>query len=181
MVMVVKNVKLGNIARLRQTILRHVLAAVLEGINLTTVKQAAYPVHLESINMLKEKKSVKTVRLDVRQTLLATIKVNVCCVLSVRRLHEPAVQNVKIVALEDMVLVAKNANLVNIVPLRLTILSHVLHAVLDGINPMLVKQFVFRVRLESINMLKEQNSVKTVKLDVQLALLETMQQSVMPV
>tara|TARA_B110000208_G_scaffold30365_1_gene39969 strand:+ start:211 stop:522 length:312 start_codon:yes stop_codon:yes gene_type:complete len=87
------------------------------------------------------------VELDVPPTLLATIKVNVCCVLSVRRVHEPAVQNVKIVALEDMVLVAKNANLVSIAPLLWTILKDVLTAVLESLNQTMGKQAVSLVCL----------------------------------
>ena len=93
--------------------------------------------------------------MDVRPTLQATIKVNVCCVLSVKRLHELVVQNVKIVVLECLAMVASSAKLANTAPLHRTILRHVLHAVLEDINLMLVKQFVFRVRLESINTLKE--------------------------
>ena len=89
-------------------------------------------------------------RLDVRQILLVTIKANVCCVLLVRRLHEPAVQNVKIVALEDMVMVAKNANLVSIAHLHQTIPRPVLHAVLEDTNRTLGKQAVSPVSLAPI-------------------------------
>jgi hypothetical protein len=87
------------------------------------------------------------------------MKVNVCCVLSVRRLHELAVLNVKIVVLEDMVLVAKNVNLVNIVPLLWTILRRVRYAVLEGINLTMGKQAVFRARRESTSILKEKKHV----------------------
>ena len=78
------------------------------------------------------------------------IKVNVRCVTPVRRLHELAVQSVKIVELEDTVTGVKNANLVNIVPLRLMILRYVLTAFLEDTNLTLGKQAVFRVRQESI-------------------------------
>jgi hypothetical protein len=65
----------------------------------------------------------------------------------VKRLHELAVQNVKIVALEDMVLVAKNANLVSIAPLLWTILKDVLTAVLESLNQTMGKQAVSLVCL----------------------------------
>ena len=118
-------------------------------------KRAVYHAHLESINTLKEKKHVQIVKLDVQPISQATIKVNVCYVPLDNRLHELAVLNVKIVVLAGSVVIARNAKLANTAPLHRTILRHVLHAVLEDINPMLVKQFVFRVRLESINTLKE--------------------------
>ena len=138
----------------------------MEDINRTLDKQAVVCAHQESINILKEKKHVWIVKLDGQRTFQATIKMNVCCVLSVKRLHEMAVQIVKIVALEDMVMVAKNANLVNIVPLHWTILQHVSHAVSEDINPTLAKRIVFRVHQESINILKEKKNVWTVRSDV---------------
>ena len=75
------------------------------------------------------------------------MKVNVCCVLLVRRLHELAVQSVKIVVLEDMVMVAKNVKLDSIAPLLWTILKDVLTAVLGGLNQMMGKQAVSLVCL----------------------------------
>jgi hypothetical protein len=93
--------------------------------------------------------------LDVRQALLATIKMSACCVVSAKRRHDLAVLNVKIVVLADMVLIVKNANLVNIVPLRLMILRPVPHAVLGGINQTQDKQAAFHAHQENINMLKE--------------------------
>ena len=83
------------------------------------------------------------------------IKANVCCVPSVRRLHEMVAQSAKIVVLVDMVMVAKNANLVNIVLLHLMSLKPVPHAVLDGTNRTLDKQAAFHAHQENINMLKE--------------------------
>ena len=131
--------------------------------------------------MLKEKKHVQIVIWDVRQTLLGMMKVNVCCVLSVRRLHELAVLNVKIVVLEDTVMVAKNVKLVNIVPLLRVILRLVLTALLVDTNLTWGKQAVYHVHLENTNTLKEKKHVQTVKLDVQQTLLGTMQQTVMHV
>ena len=78
-----------------------------------------------------------------------------CCVVSAKRRHDLAVLNVKIVVLADMVLIVKNANLVNIVPLRLMILRRVRCAVLDGINLTRGKQAVFHAHQENINMAKE--------------------------
>jgi hypothetical protein len=75
------------------------------------------------------------------------MKVNVCCVRLVRRHHELAVLSVKIVALEDMVLVVKHANLVSIAPLLWTILEDVLTAVLESLSQMMGKQAVFLVCL----------------------------------
>jgi len=86
------------------------------------VQRIVFRVRQESINILKEKKHVRSVKLDVRPTLQATIKVNVCCVPLVKRLHDLVVQSVKIVVLASMVVVAKNANLVSIAHLRQTIL-----------------------------------------------------------
>ena len=51
MVMVVKNVKLVSIERLRWMILRPVSTAELDNTNLTLVKQVAFRVHQESINI----------------------------------------------------------------------------------------------------------------------------------
>ena len=119
--------------------------------------------------------------MDVRLALLATIKVNACCVLLANKRHELAVQSVKIVELENTVTDVKNANLVNIAPLRRTILRPVLHAELGGINLTLDKQAVFHVHLENINTLKEKKNVSIVKLDVRRTLLGTMQQSVVHV
>jgi hypothetical protein len=93
--------------------------------------------------------------LDVRLALLATIKVNACCVLSANTRHELAVQSVKIVELEDTVTGVKNVKLVNTAPLRRTILRPVLHAELGGINLTLDKQAVFHAHLENTNMSKE--------------------------
>ena len=93
--------------------------------------------------------------MDVQLALLATIKANVCCVQSVKRRRELVVQSVRIVVLEDMVLIVKNVKLVSIVPLRLMILRRVRCAVLDGINLTRGKQAAYHVRLENINMLKE--------------------------
>ena len=94
------------------------------------------------------------------------MKVNVCCVLSVRRLHELAVLNVKIVVLAGSVVIARNAKLANTAPLHRMILRHVLHAVLDGINQTRDKQAAFHVHLEGANTLKEKKIVRTVQLDV---------------
>jgi len=90
--------------------------------------------------------------LDVPPTLQATIKVNVCYVLLVRRLHELAVQSVKIVVLEDMVMVAKNVKLDSIAPLLWTILKDVLTAVLGSLNQMMGKRAVYLVYLAHIKM-----------------------------
>jgi len=120
----------------------------------------------ESINISKEKKSAQIAKSDARRTLQGTIKLNVCCVMSVKRLHELEVQSVKIVVLASTVMVVKNVTLVSIAHLRLTILQHVLHAVLEDINLILGKQAVYRAHLESINTLKEKKHVRTVKLDV---------------
>ena len=87
------------------------------------------------------------------------IKANVCCVPSVRRLHEMVAQSVKIVVLVDMVMVVKNANLVSIVPRRLMTLRPVLHAVLECLNQTLGKQAAYHVHQENINMLKEKKHV----------------------
>ena len=108
-------------------------------------------------------------------------KESVRCVLSGKRLHEMVAQSVKIVVLADMVMAAKNVDLVNIAHLRRTFPRHVLTALLEDTNLIMGKQAAFHVHLESINMLKEKKSVKTVRLDVRRTLLETMQQSVMPV
>ena len=109
------------------------------------------------------------------------IKVNVRCVPSVRRLHEMVAQSVKIVVLVDMVMVVKNVKLVNIAPLRRTILRPVLHAELGGINLTLDKRAVYHAHLENISTLKEKTRVQIVRLDVRRTLLRTMQQSVMHV
>ena len=155
MVLVAKHANLVSIAHLRQMIPRHVLTALLEDINPTMDKQAVFRVHQENTNTLKEKKHAQIVRWDVRRILLATINVNVCCVLSVKRLHEMAVQSVKIVALEDMVMVAKNAKLVNIVPRHWTILQHVSHAVSEDTKQTMDKQAVFRAHQANTNISKE--------------------------
>ena len=84
---------------------------------------------------------------------------NVRYVLLVRRLHELVVQSVKIVVQEDMAMVAKNAKLGSIVPLRQTILQHVPHVTLDSINLMPDKQAVFHAHRESISILKEKKRV----------------------
>jgi hypothetical protein len=115
--MVAKNAKQVNIAHHRQTIPRPVSHAVLEGINRTLRKRAAFHAHQENTSILEEKRNVKTVKLDVRLVSLATIKANVCCVPLVKRLHELAAQIVKIVVLEDTVMVVKNVKLVNIASL----------------------------------------------------------------
>ena len=109
------------------------------------------------------------------------IKTNVCCVLSVRRLHELVVQNVKIVVLEDMVIVAKNVKLDSIAHLRQTMPRRVRYAVLGGINLALGKQAAFRAHLESTNTLKEKKHVQIVRLDDRQTLLGIMQQTVMHV
>ena len=119
--------------------------------------------------------------MDVRLALLATIKVNACCVLLANKRHELAVQSVKIVELEDTVTGVKNANLVNIAPLRRTILRPVLHAELGGINLTLDKRAVYHAHLENISTLKEKTRVQIVRLDVRRTLLGTMQQSVVHV
>ena len=129
-------------------------------------KQAAFHAHLENINTLKEKKSVQIVRWDVRRTLSVTIKVNVCCVPSVKRLHEMVVQSVKIVVLASMVMVAKNAKQANIACLPRTILRLVSNVVLGDTNRILAKQAAFHVHQEGANTLKEKKIVQTVKLDV---------------
>ena len=114
---VAKNAKQVNIAHHRQTIPRPVSHAVLEGINRTLRKRAAFHAHQENTSILEEKRNVKTVKLDIRLVSLATIKANVCCVPLVKRLHELAAQIVKIVVLEDTVMVVKNVKLVNIASL----------------------------------------------------------------
>ena len=149
--------------------------------NQTLDKQAAYHARQENINISKEKKSVQIVKLDVRPTLQAMIKTNVCCVLLVNRLHEMVVQNVKIVVLEDMVIVAKNVKLDSIAHLRRTMPRRVRYAVLGGINLALDKQAAFRAHLESINILKEKKHVQIVRLDDRQTLLGIMQQCVMHV
>jgi hypothetical protein len=58
MVTVAKNVKLANTAPLHRMILRHVLHAVLDGINQTRDKQAVFRARRESTNILKEKRNV---------------------------------------------------------------------------------------------------------------------------
>ena len=119
--------------------------------------------------------------MDVRLALLATIKVNACCVLLANKRHDLAVQSVKIVELEDTVTGVKNANLVNIAPLRRTIRRPVLHAELGGINLTLDKQAVFHVHLENISISKEKKHVWTAKSDDRRTLLGIMQHSVMHV
>ena len=78
------------------------------------------------------------------------IKVNVRCVPLVRRLHELALQSVKIVVLEDMVMVAKHVKLDSIAPLLWTILKDVLTAVLGSLNQMMGKRAVYLVYLAHI-------------------------------
>jgi hypothetical protein len=114
------------------------------------VQRTAFRARPENINISKGKKRVQIVKLDDRPTLLETIKLNVCCVLSVKRLHELAVQNVKTVVPVDMVMVAKSANLVDIVPLPWTTQRPVLHAVLECLNQTLDKQAVSPVSLAHI-------------------------------
>ena len=104
--------------------------------------------------------------MDVRRRLLATMKANACCVLLVNRLHEVAVQNVKIVVLEVMVMVASSAKLDNIAHPRQTMPRHVSIAVSEDINLTLGKQAVFHAHQEGANTLKEKEIVRTVKLDV---------------
>ena len=145
------------------------------------VQRIVFRVRQESINILKEKKHVRSVKLDVRPTLQATIKTNVCCVLLVKRLQELAVQNVKIVVLEDMVMVASSAKLDNIAHPRQTMPRRVRYAILGGINLTLDKQAAFRAHLENTNISKEQKHVWTVKLDDRRTLLKTIRQSAMPV
>jgi hypothetical protein len=88
------------------------------------------------------------------------IKVIVCCVLSVRRLHELAVQSAKIVVLVDMVIVAKNVKLDSIAPLHQTTPQRVRYVVLGGINLTLDKQAVFCAHLESTNISKAKKHVQ---------------------
>ena len=145
------------------------------------MQRIVFRVRQESINILKEKKHVQIVKMDVRRTLLATIKANVCCVLSVNRLHELAVQNVKIVVLEDMVMVASSAKLDNIAHPRQTMPRRVRYAILGGINLTLDKQAAFRAHLESTNTLKEKKHVQIVGLDDRQTLLGIMQQTAMHV
>ena len=103
---------------------------------------------------------------------------NVYCVPLAKRLHELAVQSVKIVVRADTVMGAKNANLVNTVPLLCTILRRVRCAVLEGISLTMGKQAVYHAHLESINISKEQKNVWTAKLDDRRTLPGTMHQSV---
>ena len=105
--------------------------------------------------------------MDVRPTLQATIKMNVCCVLLAKRLHELVVQNVKIVVLEDMVIVAKNVKLDSIAHPRQTMPRRVRFAVLGGINLALDKQAAFRAHLESTNISKEKKHAWNAKWDGQ--------------
>jgi hypothetical protein len=58
----------------------------------------------ENTNISKEQNHVWTVEWDVRPTLLATIKMNVCSVLLAKRRHEKVAQSVKIVALARSIL-----------------------------------------------------------------------------
>ena len=127
------------------------------------VQRIVFRVRQESINILKEKKHVQIVKMDVRRTLLATIKASVCCVLSGRRHHELAVLSANIVALEDMVLVASSAKQVNIANLRWTILRLVPIAVSEDINLTMGKQAAFHAHQEGINTLKEKRHVWTAK------------------
>jgi hypothetical protein len=85
------------------------------------VQRIVFRARQESINIRKEKKSVQIVKLDVQQTLLETIKAIVCCVPLVKRLHDLAVQSVKIVVLAGMVLIVKNVKPGSIVSLLWTI------------------------------------------------------------
>ena len=93
------------------------------------------------------------------------IKVNVRCVPLVRRLHELALQSVKIVVLVDTVMVAKNANLASIAPLLWTILKDALTAVLGSLNQMMGKRAVSLVYLAHIKMNLVNQYVKNVTQD----------------
>ena len=104
--------------------------------------------------------------MDVRPTLQATIKVNVCCVSLVKRLHDLVVQSVKIVVLASMAMIAKNAKQANIACLPRTILRPVSNVVLGDTNRILAKQAVFHVHQVGANTLKEKKIVRTVQLDV---------------
>ena len=64
MVMVAKNAKLGSIACLPRTILRHVSNVVLGDINQTMGKQAVFHVHQECIASWKVFQNVLIVQLD---------------------------------------------------------------------------------------------------------------------
>jgi hypothetical protein len=150
MAMIAKNAKQANIACLPRTIQRPVSNVVLGDTNRILAKQAAFHVHQESINILKGKRHAQIVRWDVRRTLSVTIKVNVCCVPLVKKLHDLVVQSVKIVVLASMVMVVKHAKLDSIARLLWTAPRPVPHAIVDGINLVLGKQAVSRVRQESI-------------------------------
>jgi len=180
-VLTVKNVKQVSIVHHRRTIPRPVLHAILEGINLTLDKQTVFHAHQESINTLKEKKHVWIVKLDVRPTLSATIKVNVCSVPLVKRLHELVVQSVRIVVLAGMAMSVSCAKRGSIVNLLWTILKPVLHAKLDDTNQTLGKQTAFHAHLVNTSIAKEKTHVWIVRLDVRPTLLRTMHQSVMHV
>ena len=88
---------------------------------------------------------------------------NVHCVLSVRRLHDLVVQNVKIVVLECLAMVASSAKLANIANLHWTILRLVSIAVSEDINLTMVKQAAFHAHQESISTLKEKRHVQIVR------------------
>ena len=109
------------------------------------------------------------------------IKTSVCCVLSVRRLHEMVVLSVKIVVPEDMVIAAKNVKLDSIAHPHQTMPRRVRYAVLGGINLTLDKQAAYHAHLESTNTLKEKKHVQIVRLDDRQTLLGIMQQCVMHV
>jgi hypothetical protein len=99
----------------------------------------------------------------------------------VKRLHELAVQSVKIVVLASMVMVAKNANQVSIAHLLRTILQPVPHVIAEDFNQTQANQAAFHAHQESTNISKEKKHVQIVKLDVQPILQGTMHQSVVHV
>ena len=126
------------------------------------MQRTAFRARPENINISKGKKRVQIVKLDDRPTLLETIKLNVCCVLSVKRRHDLAVQSAKTVVLDGMAMVVKNAKLGSIAHLLRTTLRRVRYALMEDINLPMDKQAVFHVHLESTSILKERNSVQIV-------------------
>ena len=157
------------------------LNVILDDTNQTLGKQAAFHAHLVNTSIAKEKKHVWIVKLDVRPTLSATIKVNVCSVPLVKRLHELVVQSVRIVMLAGMAMSVSCAKRGSIVNLLWTILKPVLHAKLDDTNQTLGKQTAFHAHLVNTSIAKEKTHVWIVRLDVRPTLLRTMHQSVMHV
>jgi hypothetical protein len=144
-------------------------------------KPTVFHVRQENVNTSKEKKHVWIVKLDVRPTLSATIKVNVCSVPLVNRLHELVVHSVKIVVLADMVIGVSCAKRGSIVNLLRTTPRPALNVVLVDTNRTMGKQAAFHAHLVNTSIAKEKTHVWIVRLDVRPTLLGTMHQSVVHV